>query len=297
MLLDVAPRRRQQRGFKRADRVWMPEERPAVECIGGGPCGSFASRSAASDVLFWQPLGVPNFTLDLNPSFKLTPGLDSPRVTAASLGNNVTPSASDVFVNGNSSLQPTYLPTGWGGAYNLPALSFNGVSYYLVCTSGLAQLLAGGIDTAFTLFLVGQNRTLSGVRCLLGFFSTGSVQPVMDLFTSAGAYASVRRDNSGGVPAVQPTGGTPDTLKNIWTIIFTGTTLTVKINGGTIINAAPQDVVGAITFSAMILGATYGGASPNNWADLLFARLLGFTGVVSASDENYIQTNLTGIYS
>lgn len=272
-------------------RAWLPRDK-RLELLGGGPCGSFAARGGAPDDQ-WQPTSVTGFVLDLDPRFGVTldSSLGSPHV--AQITNRAPGSASDAFANSNTSLQPAYEATGWIGPFARPSMLFDGVGHYLICTTSLASTLAGGSDTPFTLFLVAQNLTLSGIRCFTGFFRSSSTAPLMDLFTSGGLYRVNRRDDSATSQNV--TGGTPDTSKHIFELIHTGTTTTVKVDGIAAINAAAQDV-GAITFDRMAIGSTYANSSPGDWANMRLARLLGFTGALGTTDADYVRAQLTALY-
>jgi hypothetical protein len=284
----VEPRRAY--SYERAGHLWTPK-RKRLDCIGGGPCGSFAARGAGADDS-WQPTSVAGFALDIDPKRQLTTGLDGARVTTATVVNNA-PSATDPFTNANPSLQPTYEPLGWGGSYLRPSILFNGASYYLVCTSSLATTLAGGTDTPFSLFWVAEQITTTGTQNHLGFFRTSNAQPIWDLFTSAGAYTSLRRDNA--TVNVSVSGGTASTGRHIYEAIYSGTSLLFKIDGVTVINNVSQDV-GVITFDAMVLGATYAAASPNNWANIRLGRVNGFTGALNSTDAGYVRSSLTAIH-
>ena len=198
-----------------------------------------------------------------------------------------------MFVNSNPSLQPAFDSSGWGGPLGRPSILFDGAAHYLHCGSSLPTTLAGGTDTAFSLFWVAQQVSTAGIQNHLGFFRSTSTQPLEDFFTSGGLYRSNRRDDAGTLVPV--TGGTPDTSRHIFEAIYSGTAITFRIDGGLVFNNVAQDV-GAITFDSMVLGCTYANGSPDNFANLRLARLLGFTGAIGTTDADHVRSILTAMY-
>lgn len=242
----------------------------------------------------WQPSTVSGFVLDINPHFKLTTGLDGARVTASQIVNNA-PSTSDAFANSNPSLQPTYEPNGWGGTFRRPSLLFDGIAYYLICTTSLASTLMGGLNTPFTLFMVGQFVSLSGgltANCPLFMGSSSSVTPLWDFFAVSSTWKSNKRGDSGGIVGIS--GGTADTTKHLFDFVQSGTTVAGAVDTSSVLSGSQTTV--AATVDRMALGATYANSSPSDWANFRLARLLGFTGALAGSDITAIRSQLTAMY-
>lgn len=248
--------------------------------------------SAADPFEYWQP-SASGLVLDLNPHFNVTldNSLGTPHVAAIT---NRAPSMSDSFANANTSLQPSFEATGWvGTSYVRESMLFDGTAHYLRCATTLAQTLAGGIDNDFSLFLVAQNLDLTGTRTFLGFFKSNATGPIWDVYTESSLYKFNRRDDAASLVSV--TGGTPNTSKHVLEMIFSGTALTFKVDGTTILNAVSQDV-GDVTFDSLVLGATYTNGLPQNWGNVRIARLLGFTGALNSTDAADVRASLTAMY-
>ncbi len=279
--------------YDRAGYLWVPpSKREILQAFGGGPCGAFASRAGGTDDR-WQPTSVAGFVLDLHPRAQFTLDVIT-TTTLQELKNNT--GSGDSFINLSKSLQPLWEPNGWtNSGFVHPSFQCDGLNDYLACTTSLPATIAGGNDTAFTLFDVGQHVTLpAGNHASVFFGSTSSTSPLWDLYAdmTANLRTSLKRDDTAAQVLVATS--VPDTLKHVTEVNHTGTFLDVLIDGISAISAAQN--VGTLTVDAMTIGATYANSVPANWANRRYARVLGFTGSLGAADASYVRGALMSMY-
>lgn len=139
------------------------------------------------------------------------------------------------------------------GINNKRCLLFTAASSQYLAVNALAAF-TGGTDVPFSCMWVAKNINSGSDRN--AYFSGGNsgsgngyTALRADFNTS---YTALRVDNAG--TSKTPTGGTPDNNPHVMTFIFSGTLVTVRIDGVTVTNGADLDV-GAITNDLFSIGA------------------------------------------
>lgn len=246
--------------------------------------------------MFWQPNDdAPGLAVDWNPNFNATPGFQVLRRTLVSLGNSAPASAGETIANANASLQPSFGEQAWGGQYNWPAFTFNGAGYYMACGAASVVGIPAGINTPWSALLVVKNVAVSGVQTLMAWCSTLGFNPLFDVFSnSTPNWVAQKRGDAGGAPAVA-VGGTPDTAKTVILVLYSGTTVTVRVNGVAVINGAAL-ATGVLTPNVLAIGASFVSGLPNNFANAMVARICLWPRLLSGGEATTLESNATKIY-
>lgn len=152
---------------------------------------------------------------------------------------------SNAATQATSSKRPLYKV---GIQNSLAAVLFDGTDDVLTANS-LAATFTGN-DKPSTVVMVFRKTSNSGSQAFFSFGNSGLSSNYHYLFITGGAYNEER--SSGGVAA--RSGGTPDTSAHIISNVFTGTALSVLIDGSAVINNQGFDTA-SITFDQFALGA------------------------------------------
>lgn len=182
-----------------------------------------------------------------------------------------------------------------------PSLRFDGVAKRLrTTTSTLPVALIQGEDTAFTLlfaFHYHGSLTPANNSPLLGLCDGSASDPGSWFFGIApgGEWTSTKRGSTGA--SINVTGGTADNSAHIGEVVHAGTTLTVRIDGTTVINAAAQDadaITGGLPQFLMLGGLSTPGTPPldERYADVDIGDVVAYAGALSATQLGYLRQNL-----
>ncbi len=154
----------------------------------------------------------------------------------------------------DSSASTTYLQTTSleqiAGINGNRCLAFDGTNDYLLA-NGIATALAGS-DTPFSLIIVGQQNTTAGSQSFFTLGNSAGTSPVHELY-AATTYRSFRRDDAASSSNVTGSINTNTNL-NVLTYVFTGTAISLWVNGSNSINGTAHNV-GTCTFNRTAIGA------------------------------------------
>lgn len=170
---------------------------------------------------------------------------------------------------------------------------------HLIQNAGGIAAIANGDDSPFTVAMRVQR--VAGTGCLFGFGNSASANAQMQIqhptTTGTSKYRFFRRDDSGGAGAGQTADVNStenidaNVNKLVW--IFTGTTLTLRINGVVSSINATACNVGNMTLNRFTLGAGRLNAGAINPIDhRVFSFLMYNVGNLSADDLANIEANL-----
>lgn len=227
--------------------------------------------------------------------YRTVPGLLADITADAVLQTGTISSFVDQFstrdcTQATPALQPVYELTGWTPDGSRSAL-FDGVDDY-VSNNSIAQLLASGTDTAFTVFIVAQ-LVAAGASgdAFWACGSSSSITPIVRL-SEAGANTihAFRRDDAGANPA-SPSYGSFDLLPHVITTIFDGTTTTIRVDGVTVASGDQGTGTGALTVDRFAIGALLRG-TPGSYCNLRFKHLLPYSGALSVSNYGAVEDQL-----
>lgn len=182
------------------------------------------------------------------------------------------------LAQGTPSLQPAYEATGW--ADGTPSALFDGVDDY-ASSNTLAQALASGTDTPYTVFFVAQLvATGASGDAFWACGSSSSITPIVRL-SEAGANTihGFRRDDAGLNPA-SPAYASFDLLPHVLTDVFDGTTRTIRVDGVTVASGDQGTGTGALTVDRFAIGCLLR-ATPSSYCNMRFKRALPAAGALS----------------
>jgi hypothetical protein len=168
--------------------------------------------------------------------------------------------------------QPVHEAAGW--VDGTASVLFNGTSNYAVCTTSLAASLVGGSDNSCTIYLVGQMVTDGATdAALIAFGSSSSNNPIVRLADNgAGTINFYKRDDSNA--ALTSSSATIGTTARRITLIYSGNTYTLRVDGVTVASGALD--VGTTTVDRASIGALVR-ATAATFCNLRFKRYLAYT--------------------
>lgn len=175
--------------------------------------------------------------------------------------NNLTPKTRTLVSSGVGSQKPT-MEVGPNGRFVMHSIGSNSPRVRDI-TSDWATVLAGGSDTAFSIFMVCKTNQASpsGTQYWFSIANQGSANQRFGITgRNSGAYGLVKLDDVATNVTVE--GGTLDTGYHVLTIIHHGTTVDMSEDGVSLFSGSSQNV-GSCTFDIVELFAlgTSGGAS------------------------------------
>lgn len=175
----------------------------------------------------------------------------------------------------------------FAGINSSRSIVFDGVNDHLFCNS-IGSLLAGS-DTPFSLVIFSRsneaNATLRNAWGLAQNASTAYMRYDLD-----NALNVVRRREDAGTSA-SANGGVNDTSNNIWSVVFTGTAISIYKNGSIVINSAALNV-GTTSFDRFAIGAGYFAGALLNYFLGYIGEVLVYDSVLSSTDRENIEQYL-----
>lgn len=149
---------------------------------------------------------------------------------------------------------------------------------------GLASLFSG-TDQPFSMVMVAKKIGNVGNGTYFSFSRSSSVTPLHLLRTNTTvSYGSVRRDDANTLSNL--TAGTPDTTAHVLAWVFTGTAVTLHIDGTSTIGAA-QDV-GAMTVDQVDIGAVHS-ITASDFANMDVGEVILASTALSDADRIFLQ--------
>jgi hypothetical protein len=128
---------------------------------------------------------------------------------------------------------------------------FDGGDYL---TNGPLGALFSGSDVPFTVAAVFKQNSVAASQYMWAFGNSGNDLPfhASRLYqTGSLKYMSYRSDNTGATAT--PSGGTNDISPHVGYLVFTGTTVSIVIDGTAVVSGAASDV-GALTVNQFAMG-------------------------------------------
>lgn len=172
-------------------------------------------------------------------------------------GSNLVSQWNDQSGNGNHATQgtganqPTWTAASSGINGN-PFLAFSSASSQYMTANGAATTFSGS-DKPFSLAIVFKKTTNSGTQNYFALGRASSTTPVHQLYTNGSSnYAFYRRDDASS--SVTTGAGTPDTSTHVVTVVFTGTDISIWVDGTNVVSAFAANV-GTATFDTVGIGA------------------------------------------
>jgi hypothetical protein len=137
------------------------------------------------------------------------------------------------------------------GINNRRCLLFTAASSQYLAANALATVVSGA-DTPFSVVLVARLADVADRRAYFSAGNTGTGNSFCSLDASFNtSYRVLRTDDAGS--ATSSNNGAPSTAAQVITFIFSGTTVTVRVNGVTVTNGDALNV-GTITFNVFSIG-------------------------------------------
>lgn len=187
--------------------------------------------------------------------------------------------------------QPKISLTGCNGR---AGLLFDGTLDRLQCDNAtLATALAGGDDTPFTVFTVATVvGSVAGTHQLWAVSNLAAGTAQASLRVASSAYAAIKRGDADA--ADTRTGGTPDNSCHVFEYVHAGTTVSLLVDGVTIINAAAQDR-STCTMTSFQLGALLSVA--NVFGNVCIGECLAYSTALSAAHRGPIRNFLKSAWA
>ncbi len=248
----------------------------------------------------WEPTTVPGYVLNLNPYSNVFTTTNELGATVVSCFGSVVGKYNNPFINSTLSRMPILESGGWVAATSgiaRPSLVFDGVNDYLECAGDAGPILIGGTNKSFTIFVVAQLVTLTSLGILGPLISAGnlanSAVSIWNLSQMTGAWWTQKRGDTGALSSV--TGGTTNTSKHEFMVAHSGVSTQLDVDGVTV--ALGAQITGSMgSVSAMTLGKSTRTSGTTSLCNYRLARVLGFNGVLGASDLAYVRGKLAEIY-
>lgn len=140
-----------------------------------------------------------------------------------------------------------------------PTSGINGNAYINFASASTKYMVANaaaspftGSDKAFTVSTAYRKTTNSGTQNYFVFGRSSSTTPVHQLYDNGSAYAFFRRDDASS--SANSSGGTVNTSTHVVTVVFSGTALSLWVDGTLTINNAAANV-GTMTLNTVGIGA------------------------------------------
>lgn len=135
---------------------------------------------------------------------------------------------------------------------------FDAIDDYLRCDA-VGSTLMSGTDVPFSIAWVGKKTSTTGHRSFWGTNNSADADSLHRFRCNANtSYNSDRRDNGGGNS--NATGGTPDTNTHAFVLAFSGTAVSLWVDGSAVFSAQAQNV-GAVTMTSFSVGAWFRNAA------------------------------------
>lgn len=278
---------------------------PAITSLEPGQSTTFTIRADAEDIRAYSAdISIVNnstvtpYTLAISATITAFTGFawfdpeqdvytDSAMTTPANDGDLVggwqNQDGSGFDWTGSGASRPNYRANGFGAGK--PAFEYAGTQR--MDGNALAAKFAG-TDNSYSIAIVVKSDVVASIYTFLGIGSAGNAQIDNRVFGST-RYEFIRRDD--GVNTRQVNAGTPNTNKNVVTINYTGTALTVRVNGVVIANGVSQDN-GVATLTTASLGVEPN-TSTRFWDGLIGAHLIGDR-VMTAGEIDAVEKMLAG---
>ena len=189
----------------------------------------------------------------------------------------------------------TYVPTTTGPVYaginGSRHLFFDGVDDHLLSNS-VATLLAGS-DKPFSLIMFSKSSEASAtLRNAWGFAqNAGSAYMRYDLDNSL----NVARRRDDAATSASANGGVHDTSGNVWSVVFTGTAISIYKNGSAVINSGSLNV-GTASFDRFAIGAGYFAGALLNYFSGSIADVAVYNTALGSTDRQSVEAYLTAKY-
>jgi hypothetical protein len=208
--------------------------------------GGFNPYSLSGVVAWYSPLDVSTLYQDS--------GLTTPASLNDPVGGMLDKASLTYHQTQTSTpAKPTYTANAINGR---PALVFDGGDCLL---NGPLGALFSGSDVPFSIWCVAKQINTAANHCIWSVHRAASINPLIsNQLDSVSDYRAERRDDA--LTVINRTGGTVDTNPHVIGVIFPGTTVSVYVDGTTVINTQAMDV-GVLTLDSFAIGARRQGGS------------------------------------
>ena len=177
------------------------------------------------------------------------------------------------------------------GINTFPTLRFDGSADYMTASS-ISTALSGS-DKPFTIISAIEKASNSGTDAIFSLGNTGDANPFHEIRTeAANNYESHRSDDSPST--VTDSGGTPDTDPHIVSVTFTGTAVSIHVDGAVVVDDQAHDV-GTMTVNQFAVGALVKNAVSNYFAGDISEWSI-YSVAKSAADRNQVEKRLGAKY-
>lgn len=219
---------------------------------------------------------------------------DAGKTTLAANGEKVyiwadqSGNGNDSVQSGVDSVKPEFV-TNVVNSY--PAIRFDGDAKMRVASA----LTLNGADQPFSLFLVVKADSTAASICV-GSFADASDASAVHTFLEhvSSQYRIFRRDD--GDSYASPSFGTPDTNWNYFSIVFTGTTISVWKNGAQILTDQAMNV-GTLSIDEISIGSFRYSSSPANYWDGDIAEIAVYISAFGSSDRQRVEQYMADRYA
>ena len=177
------------------------------------------------------------------------------------------------------------------GINTFPTLRFDGSADYMTASS-ISTALSGS-DKPFTIISAIEKASNSGTDAIFSLGNTGDANPFHEIRTeAANNYESHRSDDSPST--VTDSGGTPDTDPHIVSVTFTGTAVSIHVDGAVVVDDQAHNV-GTMTVNQFAVGALVKNAVSNYFAGDISEWSM-YSVAKSSADRNQVEKRLGAKY-
>ncbi len=167
------------------------------------------------------------------------------------------------------------LKTAANGINSLSVVRFDGVSDFLAGDGANATPFSGD-DVAHTLYCVFRLVNVAGTYGFFGFGNSADADSLHYIRSDAAtSYTVLRRDDAGSLNS--RTGGTPNTNAHVLSLVFTGTVVTVRLDGIQLVSNTLN--VGLTTLDRFTLGGLRRNAALEVPAPIDIGEFWAYSGV------------------
>lgn len=251
----------------------------ASSAAGGGSWTSWARRA-------WIPRDIPASTcvLDLWAS-TITNVAEDGAVSSVRDGSGTGNTGTGVA-------SPTYKAAVLGALLR-PIVRLNGSSQY-VTAHGVASVVSG-TDKPFTLIIAGKLRAVgAGAQMLAAWSRSSSSTPFLALAQETTKWETDHRDDASSRTLTQRQ--TSDTSAHVITVLYTGTAMSIEVDGAAGASDPVTDDKGAITVDQFSIGVWGLAGTFNTFAQLDFGRVYLFNTALSSTDRARVRTFISAYY-
>lgn len=178
------------------------------------------------------------------------------------------------------------------------ALQFATANGILLDNSGLAGVLAGGVDNDWTMFSVCKIDNLtptSGLGMILCLCNTSGNQVQYIGFNTTPDWIAGKRD-TGGTTAPTCNGGTPDTSVHVVEMVHSGTSTTILVDGTIVAGPTTQDLTTMTPLSTACIAGSFIGTANGNNAAISYYSMLTYNAALGTTERGEIRQRLKSPY-